>query len=91
MRQGFAVDAVGKRLRTERERQGLSQREIATDGVSYSYISRVESGQRDPSMQALVALAARLGTTAERLVYGDEPPERCPFCGRADTAGGGAS
>ena len=42
--------AVGTRLRLARERLGLSQRELSFDGCSYAYISRIESGQRTPSM-----------------------------------------
>ena len=75
--------AVGPRLRELREAAGLSQRELATDGVSYAYISRLEHGDRTPSLQAVIALARRLDTTAERLVFGTDRPDRCVFCGQA--------
>ena len=56
-----------RRLRLER---GLSQRELSSPGVSYAYISRIESGQRVPSLQAIRLLARRLGVTAEYLESG---------------------
>jgi transcriptional regulator with XRE-family HTH domain len=72
---------IAQRLRSLREERGLSQRALATDGVSYAYISRIESGQRVPSLQAIIALARRLDTTAEALVFGGRIPAECVFCG----------
>jgi transcriptional regulator with XRE-family HTH domain len=84
VQQGIEVDvrAVGPRLRELREAAGISQRELAVDGASNAYISRIESGQRVPSVQALIALARRLETTAERLVFGEHVPDECVFCGQ---------
>ena len=56
-----------RRLRLER---GLSQRQLASRGVSYAYISRIESGQRTPSVRAIRLLARRLGVTPEYLESG---------------------
>jgi hypothetical protein len=64
----------------------MSQRELQTDGVSYAYISRLESGDRVPSFQTLIALADGLGVTAEYLAFGRPLPHACPFCGRARRA-----
>lgn len=61
---------VGQRLHACRERAGISQRQLAFDGCSPAYISRVESGQRIPSLQLLVELAKRVGTTADYLAHG---------------------
>ncbi len=79
---GLDVRSVATRLRELRIEAGLSQRELATDGVSHAYISRLESGQRVASVQALIALARRLETTAERLVFGEQVPDECVFCGQ---------
>jgi DNA-binding XRE family transcriptional regulator len=68
-----------RRLRVER---GLSQRDLAEPGVTYAYISRIEAGQRTPSMNALVKLAFGLGTTALFLATGTADAV-CPVCGRA--------
>jgi transcriptional regulator with XRE-family HTH domain len=56
-----------RRLRVAR---GLSQRKLASSGVSYAYISRIESGQRMPSVRAIRVLARRLGVTPEYLESG---------------------
>ena len=56
-----------RRLRLAR---GLSQRQLASSGVSDAYISRIESGQRMPSVRAIRVLARRLGVTPEYLESG---------------------
>jgi transcriptional regulator with XRE-family HTH domain len=56
-----------RRLRLAR---GQSQRQLASSGVSYAYISRIESGQRIPSVRAIRILARRLGVTPEYLESG---------------------
>jgi transcriptional regulator with XRE-family HTH domain len=56
-----------RRLRLERR---LSQRQLASSGVTYAYISRIESGQRTPSLRAIRVLARRLGVTPEYLETG---------------------
>ena len=56
-----------RRLRLER---GLSQRQLASRGVSYAYISRIESDQRTPSVRAIRLLARRLGVAPEYLESG---------------------
>ena len=65
-------EATGVRLREARERSGLSQRQLAFPGCSPAYISRVESGQRIPSLQLLRELGRRLGVTADYLATGEE-------------------
>jgi transcriptional regulator with XRE-family HTH domain len=75
------VSAVGDRIRRLRIEKGLSQRDLASPGVTYAYISRIEAGNRLPSEKALRALAAKLGTTAHYLESGSERG-RCPHCGR---------
>lgn len=62
---------VGRRVATLRAKRGLSQRDLASPGCSYAYISRVEAGVRTPSGQALDHLAERLGTTAKYLATGE--------------------
>jgi transcriptional regulator with XRE-family HTH domain len=55
------------RLRTER---GLTQREISRPGVSYAYVSRIEKGERTPSLRAIRLLADGIGVTPEYLETG---------------------
>jgi transcriptional regulator with XRE-family HTH domain len=68
-------------VRQRREKQNLSQRQIAAPGVSNANISRIESGARDLSKKALRALAEKLGMTAHYLESGSERG-RCPHCGK---------
>ncbi len=53
---------------------GLSQRELASEGVSYAYISRLEADARRPSIRALRTLAPKLGVSAHWLETGETDP-----------------
>lgn len=64
--------AVGLRLHTAREAAGISQRELAFPGCSAAYISRIERGERIPSLQVMRELARRIGISESRLAYGRE-------------------
>jgi len=65
-------ESIGQRLKRLRLERHLSQRELASPGVSYAYISRIEAGTRQPSVKALRRLATKLGVTAEYLETGSE-------------------
>jgi tetratricopeptide (TPR) repeat protein len=65
--------AVGARIREARTAAGLKQRELTFEGCTPAYLSRVEAGQRIPSLQILTRLAERLGTTADFLATGKHP------------------
>src|SRR3989441_2783417 len=69
-----AFETVGERLRRLRSAKGLSQRELASPGVSYAYISRIEAGARTPSVKALRQLASKLGVSVEQLETGKPTP-----------------
>src|SRR5205809_6299 len=73
------MTGVGDRIRARRLELGLSQREIASKGVSYAYISRIESGTRNPSVRALRKLAPKLGVSVEWLETGEEPTRFARF------------
>ncbi|MBP2336795.1 transcriptional regulator with XRE-family HTH domain [Saccharothrix coeruleofusca] len=47
----------GSRLRAVRQRRGLAQKDLAGPGVSMSYVSRLESGDRLPSPSVIARLA----------------------------------
>jgi transcriptional regulator with XRE-family HTH domain len=64
--------AVGKRLHEAREEAGMSQRELAFPGCSAAYISRIERGERVPSLQVLRELARRIDVSEPTLAYGRE-------------------
>lgn len=51
---------------------GLSQRQLSFPGCSAAYISRLEAGDRVPSLQLLRKLAAKLNADDEYLATGVE-------------------
>ncbi|MFE9454455.1 helix-turn-helix domain-containing protein [Streptomyces sp. NPDC006739] len=53
--------AFGRRLKKLRLARGLSQTALAGDGMSTGYLSRLESGARQPTERAVGYLAERLG------------------------------
>jgi transcriptional regulator with XRE-family HTH domain len=62
--------AVGRRLAQARESARLSQRTLAFPGCSPAYISRIERGERIPSLQVLRELAERCGVSERYLAWG---------------------
>ena len=66
--------SIGERIRRRRIALGLTQRELASDGVSYAYISRIETGHRTPSIKALRMLARKLETSVHWLETGKHDP-----------------
>src|SRR5206468_9561458 len=69
-----AGESIGQRLRRLRLEKGLSQRGLSGPGVSYAYVSRIEGGQRKPSLKALRYLAGKLGVDPEYLEDGRAIP-----------------
>lgn len=78
------LDGIGDRLRQERVRAGLSQRELARRlGVSPSLVSQLETGQSNPSVATLYSLVSELDLSLDRLVRGpgyadSDPPAEPP-------------
>jgi tetratricopeptide (TPR) repeat protein len=69
---------VGRRLRKARTDARLSQRELSSAGCTAAYISRIEAGERVPSLQLIHEFARRLGVSPEFLatgVEGDDVPD----------------
>jgi transcriptional regulator with XRE-family HTH domain len=72
METDFAVRALGDRLRAAREARRLTLDQLsASTGVSKAHLSRLESGERQPSVGILVELAAALGTRVGAL-FGED-------------------
>lgn len=58
------MDNLGPRLKTLRQRQGLSQRKLAArSGVSNATVSLIEAGRTDPSMGMLKRILDALGVS----------------------------
>jgi DNA-binding XRE family transcriptional regulator len=67
-----ALDGIADRLRAERTRAGLSQRELARRlGLSASLISQLENGVSKPSVGTLYAIVTELGISLDDLFRGD--------------------
>ena len=59
----------GRRVRARREQLGLSQMAVAERaGVHFTYVSDVERGVRNPSLNTMVKVAAALETDLNKLV-----------------------
>src|SRR4051794_21179563 len=64
-------EKLAESLRERREGLGLTRKELADRaGLSYPYVSQLETGDREPSMDALGKLAAGLGIDPAELVTG---------------------
>jgi transcriptional regulator with XRE-family HTH domain len=84
---------LGARLHAAREGAALSQRELSFPGCSAAYISRIERGERVPSLQVLRELARRTGVSEAQLAYGEERlhPDVARTLRQVDEAEGTAS
>ena len=66
------LEGIGGRLKEQRVRAGLSQRELARrTGLSPSLISQLESGQSRPSVGTLYAIVTELNVSLDQLIRGD--------------------
>jgi transcriptional regulator with XRE-family HTH domain len=71
-------DSLGARLRAERERSGLTLRELARRlEVSPSLVSQIETGKSQPSVRTLYAIVTELGISLDELFApADSPLDR---------------
>lgn len=71
------LEAVGPRLRAARLKRGATLAELAeSTGISVSTLSRLEAGQRKPTLELLLPLAKAHGVTLDELV--EAPPSEDP-------------
>ncbi|MEU0965699.1 XRE family transcriptional regulator [Streptomyces sp. NPDC005917] len=89
---GDDLPAVAPQLRSLRRRAGLTLEAAAREaGLSPGHLSRLETGQRQPSLPMLLALARVYGTTVSELL-GETVADRDAIVRTADmeptTAGG---
>jgi transcriptional regulator with XRE-family HTH domain len=67
-------DGIGQRLRSERERHGLSLRELARRlAISPSALSQIETGRSRPSVGTLYAIVTELGISLDELFGSPRP------------------
>lgn len=65
-------ETIGARLRRLREERGLSQRSLAGPKCTAAYLSRIENGQRIPTVDRLREIAGRLDVSLQLLETGSE-------------------
>jgi transcriptional regulator with XRE-family HTH domain len=65
-------ELIGKRVRSIRRRTGVTLEQLAErTGLNKGYLSRIESGEKSPSIATLLKLSAELGVPASQL-FGEE-------------------
>ncbi|MCR4430462.1 MAG: helix-turn-helix domain-containing protein [Tepidanaerobacteraceae bacterium] len=64
--------AIGQRIRSEREKMGLSREEFAEIvGLSDYYVGQLERGERQMSLTVMVRIANCLHVSLDYLIFGD--------------------
>ena len=80
------AEIIGERLKTLRERNNLTQKELAKKMLmgSHSMISEFESGKRQLSASALMYYAEIFNVSTDWILYGEESPKRNAFRSESD-------
>lgn len=66
-------DLIGQRIRDARKTKGLTQEQLADAiHISESYMTLIEQGKRNMSIDILEKLSRRLGVSADYLLNGDK-------------------
>lgn len=61
---------IGKHIKKIREQKGLMQKEVAVAGkLQASNYSKIESGQRDISIESLTGIAKLFGMTVDEVIH----------------------
>lgn len=64
---------IGKRVKEVRTEKGVSQSELAIRcKTSAQYLSQIENGKKQASLQILVAIAEELGVSLNELLNGNQ-------------------
>jgi transcriptional regulator with XRE-family HTH domain len=70
---GGHLQGLARRIRALRERRGLTQEDFAAlSGISVSFASLLERGERSPSYETLLQVAAALGLPLSELFRQEE-------------------
>ena len=81
--------SVGKNIKTIREQKGLMQKEIASVAeMQASNYSKIESGQRDISVEALDKVAQFFGMTVDEVIHFEDTKTLSPVKVEDKTARG---
>jgi transcriptional regulator with XRE-family HTH domain len=80
-----AREGLGRMVREKRKEQGLSQAELAQRaGLNRPYVSDVERGTRNVSLDSICKLANALGMTLAELFSGWAETTKAPEGEKAD-------
>ncbi len=64
---------IGEHIKKLREQKGMLQKQVAANvGIHPSNYSKIEKGERDPSIEALDKLAKLFGVSIDQIVHMDE-------------------
>lgn len=64
---------IGRRVKESRLQKGMSQADLAEQiDMSVSYISRIETAEKQASLEALVRIANAIGITVDHLLNGNQ-------------------
>lgn len=84
----FCRMATTTRIKEYRERAKLSQEQLADAvGLSVSQISRFESGEREPRINEMISIGAKLNVPVGVLICEDEQPKPVLVIGRISAGG----
>lgn len=66
-------EALGRTIQVLRTNQGMSRRDLAERSqISYSYLSAIENGDKQPSSKILTLIAAAVGVRTHKLIAAAE-------------------
>lgn len=61
---------IGKNIKIIREKKGMLQKEVAlASGLHASNYSKIEKGEREPTIQALDKIAQLFGMTVDQIIH----------------------
>ncbi len=67
---------IATNMKALREQKGIFQEELAVlSGVPRGTIARIENNVDNPKIEPCLKIAKVLGTTCEKLAYGEDYPE----------------
>jgi transcriptional regulator with XRE-family HTH domain len=77
----MSIDRFGEKLRALRQRQGMTQREMAAalGLAAHSYINALETGKKKPTIELVFQIAKLFRVTTDQLLNDTlEVPETSP-------------
>ena len=71
---------LGTRLKEQRQRRMLTQQQLAEKvSLTPGFISRIETGKKKPSLEALLSICKALNITLNDLLVGNQIPQESDY------------